>query len=107
VHICGASFGNLLLYEGDQFRRVALHNAPPVFAEERRRELRVRPGPKNPLARVVRTKQLQHITDIRTEEAYIEREPALVPLVDVAGARTLLILPMLKEATRVWRTGVD
>jgi signal transduction histidine kinase len=106
VRICGASFGNLLLYEGDQFRRVALHNAPPVFAEERRREPMVRPGPKNPLARVVRTKQLQHITDIRTEEAYIEGESALVPLVDVAGARTLLIVPMLKETELVGVIGI-
>ncbi len=106
VRICGASFGNLLLYEGDQFRRVALHNAPPAFAEERRREPMVRPGPKNPLARVVRTKQLQHITDIRTEEAYIEGEPAFVPLADVAGARTLLIVPMLKENELVGVIGI-
>src|SRR5262245_21117693 len=28
VRICEASFGNLLLYEGDVFRHVALHNAP-------------------------------------------------------------------------------
>src|SRR5262249_53756610 len=27
VRICEASFGNLLLYEGDVFRHVALHNA--------------------------------------------------------------------------------
>src|SRR5262249_22543231 len=28
VRICEASFGNLLLYDGDLFRQVALHNAP-------------------------------------------------------------------------------
>ena len=28
VRICGASFGNLLLYDGEKFRHVALHNAP-------------------------------------------------------------------------------
>ncbi len=28
TRICDANFGNLLLYEGDVFRRVALHNAP-------------------------------------------------------------------------------
>src|SRR5262249_42985838 len=30
VQICEASFGNLLLYDGDVFRHVALHNAPPA-----------------------------------------------------------------------------
>src|SRR5262249_30768733 len=31
VRICEASFGNLLLYEGDVFRHVALHNAPKAW----------------------------------------------------------------------------
>jgi GAF domain-containing protein len=35
VRICGARFGTLFLCEGDGFRAVALHNAPPAFAEER------------------------------------------------------------------------
>jgi hypothetical protein len=35
--------------------------------------------------RVVATKQLQHITDFRTEQAYMAREPAPVALVEVAG----------------------
>src|SRR5262249_28998956 len=32
TRICEASFGNLLLREGDTFGRVATHNAPPNFA---------------------------------------------------------------------------
>ena len=35
VHICRASFGNLLLYEGGAFRHVALHNAPEAWAASR------------------------------------------------------------------------
>src|SRR5262245_26969305 len=38
VRICEAAFGNLLLYEGDAFRRVALHNAPPAMVEAQRRD---------------------------------------------------------------------
>src|SRR5262245_63640788 len=38
VRICGAKFGALFLSEGDAFRTVALHGAPPAFAEARRRE---------------------------------------------------------------------
>src|SRR5262249_14740845 len=46
---------------------------------------------------VVATKQLQHITDFRLEQSYIEREPAPVALAERAGARTVLVVPMLKE----------
>src|SRR5262249_28200868 len=34
VRICEASFGNLLLYDGDVFRHVALHNAPKAWAAD-------------------------------------------------------------------------
>src|SRR5262249_46650447 len=38
VHICEASFGNLLLYDGDVFRHVALHNAPKAWAADSERD---------------------------------------------------------------------
>src|SRR5262249_24841444 len=38
VRICEASFGNLLLYEGDVFRHVALHNAPKAWAADSERD---------------------------------------------------------------------
>src|SRR5262249_13247482 len=42
-----------------------------------------------------------HIDDLRTEPAYIARDPGFVTLVEVAGARTLLAVPMLKDGTLV------
>jgi two-component system NtrC family sensor kinase len=57
----------------------------------------IHPGPKDPLVRSVETKQLQHITDIRTEQTYIDREAPIVALAEVAGARTVILVPMLKE----------
>jgi GAF domain-containing protein len=97
TRICEAKFGNLLLYDGDAFRIVAMHGAPPEWDALRRRDPVIRFSPLNPLGRVVTTKQLQHITDFRTEQSYIEREPAPVALAEVAGARTVLVVPMLKE----------
>jgi hypothetical protein len=38
VRICEASFGNLLLYENDVFRHVALHNAPQAWVAEQQRD---------------------------------------------------------------------
>src|SRR5262252_10032277 len=49
------------------------------------------------LSYVVRTKQIAHIEDIRASQPYIEGDRAVVGLADLAGARTMLIVPMLKE----------
>jgi hypothetical protein len=38
---------------------------------------------------------------ITAERAYIERKPRVVALVDGAGARTMLLVPMLKEGELV------
>src|SRR5262249_36055271 len=91
------SVAALLLYEGDAFRVVAMHGAPPEWDALRRRDPVIRFSPGNPLGRAVATKQLQHITDFRMEQSYIEREPGPVALAEAAGARTVLVVPMLKE----------
>jgi GAF domain-containing protein len=106
TRICEAKFGNLLLYNGEVFRHVALHNAPPAWAELRHREPTVHFGPKNPLAQVVVTKRTQHIADTGEHEAYVERDPAFIKLVDIAGARTLVIVPMLKDGALVGAIGI-
>ena len=101
TRLCEAKFGNLLLYDGETFRIAAMHGAPAGWAELRRQEPIIKIGPKNPLWDVIRTKQLQHIADIRTQEAYAQREPAFVALADLTFARTFLIVPMVKEGSLV------
>jgi GAF domain-containing protein/two-component sensor histidine kinase len=97
TRICEAKFGSMYLREGDAFRIVAMHNAPPAFAEARRLQPLVRPGPRTGLYRVASTKQVVHIVDLRAEQPYLEREPSSVTMVERAGARTLLVVPMLKD----------
>jgi signal transduction histidine kinase len=106
TRICGAKFANLLLYEGTEFRLVATYGAPSGWNEFRRRDPVIHHGPVSPLARLTATRQLQHIPDVRLEPAYQERESAFVALADVAGARTLLIVPMVKEAQLVGAIGI-
>src|SRR5262245_18794026 len=96
VRICGAKFGALFLSEGDAFRTVALHGAPPAFAEARRREPLRRASPTTSLGRVAATKRPVQIADVRAEPAYTS-DPQRRELLDLAGARTLLNVPMLKE----------
>ena len=97
TRICEAKFGTMLRAEEGGYRVVAMHGPPSAYAAERRRNPLLRVGPTNPLARVAASKKLQHIADIRTERAYLDRDPAFVVLADDAGARTLLMVPMLKE----------
>jgi two-component system NtrC family sensor kinase len=99
TRICQAKCGNLYLREGNSFRAVARHGAPTAYAELRQREpvIDMRDHPHIPLACVARTKEVLHIHDLSTERAYIERNRLMVALVELAGARTLLTVPMLKE----------
>jgi adenylate cyclase len=99
TQICEARFGTLNFYENNAFRTVALHNPPPQFAM--RLGQVIHPHPESGLAHVARTKQIAHIEDIRTRKPYLEGNQAVVELADLAGARTLLIVPMLKEGELV------
>jgi GAF domain-containing protein len=99
VRICEANFGNLFLYEGDAFRIVALQSAPPEWAERWQREpvLSIPDKSEIPLARLARTKEVVHISDLRAEQSYIERDPGVVAGAELAGIRTIVLVPMLRE----------
>jgi signal transduction histidine kinase len=97
TRLCEAKFGSMYLYEGDAFRFVAEHNAPPAFVEARTRDPIVRPPPDTPLGCVAITKQVSHIADIRTVPSYISHDPFVVSAVELGGYRAVLAVPMLKE----------
>jgi GAF domain-containing protein len=96
VRICEAKIGSLYIREGDGFRTVATHNAPPAYVEARTREL-IRPPPDAMLGRLAATKQVVHIADITTIASYLERNPFMVAAVELGGYRTALGVPMLKD----------
>jgi signal transduction histidine kinase len=97
TRICEAKFGSMYIYEGDAFRFVAQHNAPRAFVEARTRDPLVRPPPDTPLGRVAITKQVSHITDIRTAPSYVSRDPFIVSAVELGNYRAVLAVPMLRE----------
>jgi two-component system, NtrC family, sensor kinase len=99
VRLCEAKFGNLLLYEPHAFRHVCAIGEQFAFLEWLRREptVAVSDHPHVPLAKLARTKEVTHIVDLKAERGYIEREPRVLALVESAGARTMLLVPMLKE----------
>jgi GAF domain-containing protein len=98
TRICEAQFGNLFLREEHGFRVVAMHGPTDYIASrERDPVVDLREHPHVPLARTAQNKGIVHIQDIRSEQAYIERDPLIVALTESAGARTLLIVPMLRD----------
>jgi GAF domain-containing protein/anti-sigma regulatory factor (Ser/Thr protein kinase) len=97
VRICEASFGHLQLHENGLFRMGAMYNLPPAFAQALAQRGSLRPGPLMPLRRVIETKQLVHMADYSDHAAYKQRDPAAVRMVELGGARTTLLVPMLKE----------
>jgi two-component system, NtrC family, sensor kinase len=99
VRICAATFGNLLLNEGDAFRRVAMYNAPESAVEAHRRNPTISLRSAPVLDRLVRTKQIIHLVDVAAE---FPDEP----IVKTAGARTFLVVPMLKEDELIGAIGI-
>src|SRR5262249_53697179 len=98
TRICEATFGNLWLFEGNAAHAVAFHGMQR-FVDYIRGNPVIDFGehPTIPLARVFRTKQVIHIPDLRPDESYIGKDRPLVSLVETAGARTVVGVPMLKE----------
>ena len=99
TRICEAKFGNLFLYADNSFRIAAQQNAPSAYAERWRQRpvIVVGDNPHNPLDRLAASKSVIDIPDLMAEPGYIERDPRFVALVEAAGARTHLAVPMLKD----------
>ena len=97
TRLCGAKFGALNLYDGEVFHRKASYNVPREYADIRLREQWWRPNPRSGMAEVVRTQQPVQVEDLSTSPAYLEGDSAVRALVDTGGARTLLMVPMLKD----------
>jgi hypothetical protein len=67
VRICGANFGSLALIEADNYRRVALHNAPKAFADAHMHSP-VMPLAVSPtLQRLAASRQALHVADMAAE----------------------------------------
>ena len=99
MRICEAQFGGLFIREGDLFRNVRIYAPSAAYSTLQKRStgFAVRANPDLPIVRMLENQALLHIADLRMDQAYIERNPRIVPLVEAAGARTFLAVPMIKE----------
>jgi len=96
TRVCGAEFGSMFLIEDGRVRQAALYNAPPAFAAARVAAIR-QPHPRGPLANAIESKQVIHVADVRTTPGYLEGSPPTVELAELGGARTIVVVPMLRD----------
>jgi len=87
VRICDAGFGNIYRWDGHELHLVAAHNTPPAFATVRA-DMPLSPG------RMVATKSVVHVSDLKAERSYLDRVPASVAAVELGGVRSFLSVPM-------------
>ena len=96
TRICEANFGNMFLVEADIFRTVAMHNAPAAYLNARS-AAPFRPPPGSGLGRLIATKNVVHIADLKAEPHYLQRQRFAIEGVELGGIRTLLAVPMFKD----------
>ena len=52
------------------------------------------------------TKAVQHVVDVRTDPAFLDGDPGITALARLTGARTLLVVPMLKDDNLIGAFGI-
>ena len=88
IKLCEAKFGVLFLFDGTRFRAGAMFNVSALHADYIEKSGAFVPPPGLPLARLVETKKVAQLLDDPEQ---------LSPATKLAGARTHLAVPMLKE----------
>jgi GAF domain-containing protein len=105
VHICDAKFGTLYRVEGDGLRLIATHDVSPAFAEAQGKEP-FHPAPGGFADTVMKTGRTVHLPDLTATPAYVERHPRMMEAVEIAGIRTVVGVPMLKDAELIGIIGI-
>jgi GAF domain-containing protein len=104
VRICGAKFGNLWLRERDAFRIGAMHGTPQAYADFVQSRGLFQPDPRVGLGTITRTKRPFQVEDVAAVPSHGDK--ARQALIDLAGARTLIGVPMLKDNEVIGVIGV-
>ena len=90
TRICEAKFGTLFRFDGKTFHPVAQFNTPAALLEAQKRRAGFEATPGSPIDYVMRTKQVFQSADNAAEPV-----PGLAA--KLAGARSLVAVPMLKD----------
>jgi signal transduction histidine kinase/CheY-like chemotaxis protein/HPt (histidine-containing phosphotransfer) domain-containing protein len=95
TRLCKATYGVMRLRESDGQIRVAARYGDLPEAQKIGGVLR--PGSSMPSARVFDTRKPVEVVDLKEDRCYVDRDPQAVVAVEVAGIRSLISVPMLKD----------
>ena len=103
TRLCGASYGTMWLHENEGQMRMAARYGPlpEAFSEKWRVGKLFSPSLSVPTARVFDTRRPVQVRDLKEDRSYSDGDPLAVASVNVAGIRSLIAVPMLKENTIV------
>ena len=96
MHLCGAEFGVLAIYDGKTFRTAAARGLPGKYVAYRARSTGDY-GPGTAPFQHLQGEPIVHTVDLMDSDAYRAGEPNRRALVDLGGARCLLCVPLLSD----------
>ena len=96
TRICEANHGNLWLHDGKDFRAAGMYGAPKAY-RELLKQTKLRPGAGTPLAGVIETMRPVEMADLAASEPFARGDPVVVASVQMAGTRSLVCVPMMRE----------
>jgi two-component system, NtrC family, sensor kinase len=98
LRLCEAAFGMLWTYDGECFQFAASHAVPEECAEFFRKNPS-RFVPESGPGRILAGERVVHLIDIKETELYRSGDPYRRRLVDLAGARSVVHVPLLQDET--------
>ena len=102
VRICDARFGNICRWSASALHLTASHNAPPGYAEHRRRSpLRFDEMPRA-MRQMIETQLPVQVGDVFSED---QDNSVTRTGVELGGIRTVLNVPMVKESELIGAKG--
>jgi transcriptional regulator with GAF, ATPase, and Fis domain len=97
LHLCDASFGNLVTFDGEAFHFVAA-SGHPEFDEWTRNAGPLKPGPGTTMARLIAGERVVQVLDIADDEVYRSgNTPVRRAFVEIGKFRTLLGIALRKD----------
>jgi two-component system NtrC family sensor kinase len=97
MRLCEARFGILSIIDGEKLGTVGGRGVPMAYAEFRR--CNAAPATSPIAARVFRGEPFIHTIDLKAEDFYERGDPQRRALVDLGGARTSLVVSLIRDST--------
>jgi GAF domain-containing protein len=96
MRLCEAVFGLLNTYDGTRFKTVATRGVPAAFLEYRAHNVHSNEPGTLP-RRILDGERVLHLPDLMDDDAYRAGNPNRRALVDLGGARTALVVALVRD----------